>query len=534
MGISTITLLGMLCTPGQAPADMTTWNTPSMKIPIDYHPSKRGEIKELLLYVSADQGQTWQQHAVAIPDKDQNFTFNAPADGVYWFNMVIVDKSGRREPADVFKVSPALKVLFDTKKPVVNIASAQRTGDDVTVVWKVIEKNPDWSKFKLEYSTNGTSWIPVPTRPEADGSNQFKLPGSGAATVRISLTDVAGHTSEATAQVAGSAAVAAGKPANDTLMTASGTSDLPTPPLPGVGPTSPTSPSPPTPPPPVPDRGNRIDGGAPSNIVMPPTPGAPGTPMLPTIDAAPPVGAAPVGVSPPTSYLPAPQAINVTTFKMAYEVEDRGSSGVAKAEVWVTRDEGRNWTRWTEIDKPESPLSIDLTTNGAKDLKASEGIYGFRVILQSGAGLSRPAPKPGDAPDLRVEVDITAPTVHIFEPVPDATQKDTMILRWSASDQNLAADPITIEWSDGPKGPWIPVAASESLGSSSGVAKRLPNTGSFPWKLPANFPTHKVYLKVTARDTAGNIAEATTGRPILVDLNKPAAVKLNIVGGGSK
>jgi hypothetical protein len=228
--------------------------------------------------------------------------------------------------------------------------------------------------------------------------------------------------------------------------------------------------------------------------------------------------------------VPAAQVINVTSFKMAYEVEDRGASGVGKAEVWVTRDEGRTWGKWSEVEKPESPLVIDLTRNGA-NAKESEGIFGFKVLLQSGAGLSRAAPKPGDAPDLRVEVDVTAPTVNIFEPVPDASQRDTMILRWTATDRNLAADPITIEWADGPRGPWIPVAASESLGTSSGVARRLPNTGSYPWKLPANFPTHKVYLKITARDTAGNIGEATTNRPILVDLNKPAAVKLNIVGG---
>ena len=50
--------------------------------------------------------------------------------------------------------------------------------------------------------------------------------------------------------------------------------------------------------------------------------------------------------------------------------------------------------------------------------------------------------------------------------------------------------------------------------------------------MPANFQTHKVYLKVTARDLAGNVAEAVTNKPVLVDLNKPAAVKLNIIGAG--
>src|SRR5262245_54304024 len=191
MGLGTVTLLGLLCAPGQAPADVTTWNSPSMKIPIDYHPSKRGEIRELLLYVSSDQGQSWQQQATGTPERDSFFNFNAPADGIYWFNMVVVDKAGRREPADVFKAAPALKVLFDTKKPVVQIASAQRVGDDVTVVWKVTEKNPDWSKFRLEYSANGTTWTPVQTRPELDGSTSFRVPAGTNVTVRVSLTDLA-------------------------------------------------------------------------------------------------------------------------------------------------------------------------------------------------------------------------------------------------------------------------------------------------------------------------------------------------------
>src|SRR3954447_1040155 len=222
----------MLCTPGQAPADVTPWNSPSMKIPIDYHPSKRGEIKELLLYVSPDQGQTWQNYAVGYPEKDAFFTFNAPADGVYWFNMVVVDKSGRREPSDVFKVTPALKVLFDTKKPVVQIASAQRAGDDVTVVWKVTEKNPDWSKFKLEYSANGNTWTPVPTRPEADGSAQFKVPGGGPVTVRVALTDVAGHAGESTSPVAGTTVASKPSPARGGVCVG-GLTGRPLPPLAG-------------------------------------------------------------------------------------------------------------------------------------------------------------------------------------------------------------------------------------------------------------------------------------------------------------
>jgi hypothetical protein len=228
------------------------------------------------------------------------------------------------------------------------------------------------------------------------------------------------------------------------------------------------------------------------------------------------------------SGLPAPQVINVTSFKLAYEVEDKGASGVARADIWVTRDDGHTWTQWQTIDKPESMLVIDLAKKGTKEV---EGVYGIKVILHSGAGLAREAPKPGELPDLRVDVDLTAPALMVFQPVPDATHKDTLVLRWKADDRNLAADPITLEWAEGPKGPWFPIASTDSIGSTPGAVKRLPNTGSYSWKVPANTPP-RVYLKVSARDVAGNVAEVIPENPILVDLNKPAAVKLNIVGSG--
>ena len=224
--------------------------------------------------------------------------------------------------------------------------------------------------------------------------------------------------------------------------------------------------------------------------------------------------------------LPVAQVINVTNFKLAFEVEEKGASGVGRADVYVTRDDGRSWARWQTIEKPESPLLIDLAKPGAKDV---EGVYGIKVVLHSGAGLAREAPKPGELPELRLDVDVTAPVVEIYDAVPDRNQKDTLLLRWQATDRNLATDPMTLEWSEGPKGPWFPVAGT---GVRAGSVKRLPNTGTYGWKVPSDFPHHKVYLKVSARDVAGNVAEAVTNHPILVDLNKPAAVKLNIVGAG--
>ena len=104
----------------------------------------------------------------------------------------------------------------------------------------------------------------------------------------------------------------------------------------------------------------------------------------------------------------------------------------------------------------------------------------------------------GDAPDLRVDVDVTPPVLKLYEPVPDPTQKGTVVVRWHAADRNLATDPITLEWSESADGPWVPVAAGESAGPGGGEPKRIANTGSYAWKVPAGMPASKVYLKARA------------------------------------
>ena len=63
----------------------------------------------------------------------------------------------------------------------------------------------------------------------------------------------------------------------------------------------------------------------------------------------------------------------------------------------------------------------------------------------------------------------------------------------------------------------------------SGLApRRLPNTGKYAWRVPAGLPA-KVYLKVSARDAAGNVSEVVTPEPILIDLMKPRA-KITSIG----
>ena len=531
MGLGTLTLLGMLWAPGQAaPADVHPFNLSKMDIPITYDAAKKNDIRDLLLFVSRNQGESWEQYAVAKPDKDTFFTFTSPSDGIYWFQMVIVDKSGRRDPPDLMKTAAAaLKVLIDTKSPVVAIKSLDRIGDEATVTWDIQEANPDWSKFQIDYRVADGTWLPIETRGAAAGMSKFRINQTGPLTVRIQAYDTAGNRTEMTRDLAVSANAVAAAPSSiqQSAMRVGVPADVPPPaavatPVDFGVPVLPPDPS--------------VGVGRPekpfaSSFVAPavPEPAVRNDPLLP---------GSPLAVSPntpnPANGIPLPpaQVINVARFDLAYDVEEKGASGVSKAEVWATRDDGKSWVKWSTTEKMDSPVTVDLATRNNPHV---EGIYGLKIVLLSGAGLSKGPPVSGDAPDMRVDVDLTPPVVKIWEPIPDPSQKDTMILRWQAVDRNLANDPITLEWSEQADGPWNPIVSGDGgtapLGSSAAVtAKRLANTGQYSWKLPANFPTHRVYVRVTARDTAGNVGEVRSPHPILVDMNKPVARIHGIIG----
>ena len=74
-----------------------------------------------------------------------------------------------------------------------------------------------------------------------------------------------------------------------------------------------------------------------------------------------------------------PRMVNLRTFELDYEVDSIGSSGVAKVELWGTRDGGRHWANYGADNDNRSPLVVSVD---------SEGLYGFRIVIQSGNGLS--------------------------------------------------------------------------------------------------------------------------------------------------
>jgi hypothetical protein len=532
-GTTLLTLL-TLCAIGQAtPGDVTYMNDREFKIPIAMpaSPAERAKIAQLHLYVSKDQGRTWQKEADATP-RDKDFGFVAPMDGTYWFNVSITDTQKRTEPADISSVPPALKVVIDTRKPLVKFLSADRQGDQVSVAWDIREDNPDLGTLKLEYRTaESREWRAVPVSvPSQNGNAKFAVGTGGPVSVRLGLTDLAGNMGSSQNELAADASGAFS--ANATASAASAPPAASGPMLTGrPGDLPPAAPS-------VTENPSWAKqpaaGPKPATEAARPTERAPGTfgaideraqrvpiatsnqppprPMpLPTVPSNT-VAVAPTSPTPPPAPKKLIQYTNTPQVDLDYEVSKVGPSGVGQVTLYVTTDEGNTWKEFGDDSDLLPPFNLELP---------SEGQYGFMLVVRSKAGLGRAAPQPGQAPDIRVELDTTQPEAVLYKVEADPRRKDMLFLTWDAMDKNLAEKPINLYWSKKPDGDWQPIALE------------LANSGRHAWQMPSDLP-FKVYLRLEVHDLAGNVARADTPEPVLVDLTEPEGKITGLVTGAKK
>jgi len=575
MNLIALSLLGLAVGAGEPANDVYPIKSRTLKLDIDYKPEQRQTIQQVQLCVSRDQGQTWEVADAVTPDKD-HFVFNAKDDGIYWLNMVIVFRDGKKDPPDVTRVAPAQKLLVDATPPVVRITSAQRVGEEILLEWAVEDKFPNDIATQVQFKPTGANaigdWQPISAANISKRSARFKPGTASPLMLQVTTSDLAGNPGTSAKEVAGTTTTTSYMPVNPAPvakaieggleMPTSGSPGVVSPPSGGivvpqpiaVQPVVPTDPPvvvqpvvpqqlPPTPPvvpaqppvvtqqpisstPPTPAPAAWVpSGGAPTPSVPPTnyqqTPGPLPQDLGPQPIAV--TGTNPPAPQPPAAESPSAQFIRFTRFDLQYQVEN-GPSGVSRIDLYVTRDDGRNWVKWSQHDGRETPLKVALDTRFNQQ---AEGDYGFRLVPVSGAGLTDGAPSAGTAPEMRVHVDVTAPTIKVFQPTADPNQRNTLVLNWEATDRNFGRDPIAIDYSENPTGPWKSVTSPDLVTPVAGgvqpVLQRLPNTGNYSWQLPATLATHKVYLKFTAWDAAGNRSEVVTPMPVMVDLTKPRA-----------
>lgn len=509
--------------------------TPRFTIPVALAPENQASLKEVLLFVSNNRGKSWDLHSRIKPGQD-GFPFVAPSDGTYWFSVAVIDSKGNMEPRDIYKARVDQKIIVDTRKPDL-VLDAEQRGSNTHLSWVASDENADLTSMRMDLVLDGTDQpIPIQINPSLRGSGHFSLPHNSSGTVRLIVQDKAGNQTTALREL--------GK-ASRVLV--SGPNDLPSTATAGFSPVAlarndqPASIQPPPPDPPSPS-GSAIPPLPPTSVPVPPSPVAggqiPAGVSPPLMDASrsvlpPPnpvpaqsVVNAPLQVSPaasasgsfpPRANLPAVQVVAKRPVKAEIEVTRLGPSGIGAIEIWATHDDGMTWALAGTESPQASPspgqrFSISLPV-------AQEGlVHGFTLIVKSKAGLGRQAPQRGDPPSIRVELDSTFPEATLFSPQPDPSRKDGLILSWKANDRNLTSQPITLEWSEQRDGPWQNVAGME-----------LPNTGRYLWQVPANAPP-SVYLRLSVKDLAGNVAVAQTQDPLLVDLNVPEFQVIGVLG----
>jgi len=533
MNLAALLLLGTGLAVGQAPVpanDYQAMKTRSMRLDLaGIDAAEQARIARIELLVSSDMGQTWTVWESVKPDQ-LFLPFITKEDGAYWVTNMTVFKNGSRDPEDPTKIdrTQIQKLLIDTTSPVLKIRTAQRAGDDITLDWSVDDRNPNDSKTKVEWKPTtaaDSAWKAVIVSSADKRSARFNPNANDAIVVRISVEDVAGNVAVQSKEIAGIRTSSIATPPAPELTQplpnlSPDTGGIVAPQiLPQVAPLSfPTTQSAPV-----------IDltgGTKPMTYTPPPAammPIASGAGIVQPMSAAPSLPTMAFEAVKPEP--PKAQIVNFLRFELPYQL-DAGPSGVSRIDLYLTRDDGKSWSKWSQHDGKESPLRVALDTRVNPQ---PEGTYGFRLVPISGAGLSESLPIEGSVPDFRVQVDVTPPMIKIFQPEAEPNQRDTLLLKWSVTDKNLAKDSVVlVEWSEGATGPWKVIGGNESIvpvaaGIGSDVSLRIPNTGSYAWKLPANLPSAKVYLKMTAWDAAGNKSEVSTPSPVLVDLVKPRA-----------
>ena len=448
-------------------SDLVYTKEPRFRIPYHSDPAElqRLAAREIQLFVSTDRGLSWRL-AQSVPPTTGKFAYEAPGHGEYWVAVRTLDGQNRLHPAGT-SMTAGLKVAVDSEPPALTLA-LDRTGNQVRLTWRASDPHLDPATLKLEFKQPGfDAWQPVHVIAQANGQTAWSAPASGTVAVRGSIADRAGNSHEAQADLRISETGYAPRPSNPELE----------------GPIARQ---------PV----EATSKGVPLHIASDRSGGIPGQTAIGkgSLPAESPTGTATASTR---------KLVNTRAFNLGYEVEEVGPSGVGSVEFFITEDGGQKWFRYGTDPDLKSPFRIDVP---------GEGTYGFRVRVRSGVGLAAEPPRAGEPAAVVVVVDETPPVVTLGPPT-QSTSPDspTVSIRWKVEDENPAtAKAIDLDYATSDKGPWTP------------IARGLDDQGGYEWAAES-ISAAKLFVRLTARDAAGNSGEAITAEPVVVDLTLPTA-----------
>lgn len=511
---------------------------------------------EVQLHYSTDGGNTWQLYEKVDPQAGR-FTFRAPSDGEYWFMVRTKSASGQLEPRK--PASPELRVAVVTEAQ--RHAVTAEPGSQQAADTSVAEAPPYVAQHRQPpqppNTTSAAQTFAHPHASDAAALTTMQPPPASQMQASAPLPSQAADTFPSVAQAWRPPASSEYDPRMSGGAPPSMPADFPGSydnlhrgvPEPShvaeerIGPGNPA--------PQVPLRGDphgtrapvrpsafgpRLDGGgssyggseeigpppaehigpprvsadAPSEMIVPGEaimpgplqkdemvgPGLSGN-RAPQFDDLPDHGDAGLSGLPPGVQ---PRMVNSRRFELEYDVEAIGATGIVRVELWGSRDGGGAWSLLEIDEDSRSPIVVSVDR---------EGLYGFRMVVETGNGLRTAPPEPGDLPELWVGVDLTAPDARLTS-IDHGTgpQSGQLHFQWQANDALLAARPIALSFAESPSGPW------------STIASGLPNSGSYYWRLDNRVP-ERIYVRLEARDEAGNLQTFVDPEPFSLEALRP-------------
>jgi len=521
--------------PSIAPTSLaaTYWRERILLIPYQVQSASRleGQLDKVELLVSRDGVTDWKSLGKAESNV-QGFRYFAPTDGDYWFALQLFDRRGRLLQAG--PIQPQLHVVIDTAAPTLSIAGSLDAEGAIVLRYEATDRNLKPTALAIQSQTAGQAWVDVPIgRHDVQQSDRLmgriRLPaatgatrswGRGSVKFRASIADRAGHETRATTEVL----------LDGPQLHASGALRLDRMPVavtPGaLAPAAAATMAPPPSQAPYATAAGQRSGSGRANLDWPAYEPARRSPaQLISSNRANPTAATAAtlpaqvprqlpGLAPGSesqgwvgkSSLSGGRAnkamrmVGSRTFDIDYDLDSVGPWGVAKVELWGTYNQGQTWESYGVDHDNRSPVRVTVP---------KEGIYGFRILVDGANGASAPPPHPGDPPELVVRVDLNRPAAQL-QPIEHGRGNlvDHLVLRWTASDDNLEPRPISLFYSSSPQGPWSTIAA------------RLENTGQYFWRLQRCVP-EQFYLRLEVRDTAGNLTIVQSPTPVTLERPQP-------------
>lgn len=484
---------------------------------------QRMNARELQLHVSTDRGLTWNLTQTLAPDGGK-FEYEAPSDGEYWFAVKTLDGRNQLHP-QVGSYETGLIVVVDTAQPLLDVKLQQVGPGRVQLSWQAADANLDASTLKLEYFQPGSeAWDVVEVAPRASGQTTWNVAQPGKVTVRGTIADSATNVGRGESQLqvaADGEPISKPKPARrvpiagledggeqaaldfnrapatqrfqpDDLADSRPPVLSPAVELPPVG-GSYNGPV-------ITPFGGTTFQNAPEKFVSGNSVTKPEITQDRWNSNPEPVFTQPMPV--PRTVVGRQRVVNTRKFQVGYKVEDVGPSGIGGVEMFITQDNGQKWWKYGEDADQRSPFDVEVPQDGE---------YGFAIRVRSGAGLVNEPPQRGEAPSIVVAVDQTPPALELL-PVQQGqgATANQLRIRWRVRDDHPAEKSVSLYYASNRNGPWEPISAWKEDG------------GSFDWTVGPGVPS-QLFLRVIARDSAGNVSKAETSTPIVVDLSRPSA-----------